>query len=58
MILILKTAFSIMTKRITIVLDDDLIIKLRKIQAEQIKNTSSSVSFSKIINEVLRKSTK
>ena len=47
-----------MAKRVTIVLDNDLIIKLRKIQAEQIKNTSSSVSFSKIINDVIRKSIK
>ena len=58
MILISKTAFSILTKRITIALDDDLVTKLRKTQAEQIKNTSSSMSFSKIINEALRKSTK
>lgn len=39
-------------------LDDDLVSKLRKIQAEQIKRTDKSVSFSFIINESLRKSVK
>jgi len=43
------------SKRITIMLDDDLVSKLRKIQAEQIKKSENSVSFSQVINEMLRK---
>ena len=44
-----------MAKRITIMLDDDLIKKLRELQAKQIKETTESVSFSAILNETLRK---
>ena len=44
-----------MGKRITIVLDDDLLKKLHEIQAKQIKKTQKSVSFSRVLNEVLRK---
>jgi predicted transcriptional regulator len=44
-----------MGKRITIVLDDDLLKKLHEIQAKQIKKTQKSVSFSRVFNEVLRK---
>jgi predicted transcriptional regulator len=44
-----------MAKRITIMLDDDLDKKLRLIQAKAIQSTSSSVSFSSIMNEILRK---
>jgi len=40
-----------MSKRITIILDDDLTSKLRKIQAEQIKKSEDSMSFSQVINE-------
>ena len=47
-----------MPKRITIMLEDDLISKLRKIQAEQIKKSEGSVSFSHVINETLRKELK
>jgi len=43
-----------MAKRITIMLDDDMDKKLRIKQAEMIKKTQSSVSFSKTINDVLR----
>jgi len=43
------------SKRITIMLDDDLVSKLRKIQAEQIKKSDNNVSFSQVINEMLRK---
>ena len=43
-----------MAKRITIMLDDDLDKKLRIIQAKAIQNTTSSVSFSAVINETLR----
>ena len=43
-----------MRKRITIMLDADLDKKVRVIQAKEIQNTSSSVSYSTIINEILR----
>ncbi|MGD8431445.1 MAG: hypothetical protein PVG23_02605 [Nitrosopumilaceae archaeon] len=43
------------SKRITIMLDEDLIKKLREIQARQIKEHSESISFSGVINETLRK---
>jgi len=43
-----------MSKRITIMLDDDLAVKLRKIQAEQIRKSDKSVSFSHVINETLK----
>jgi len=47
-----------MGKRITIVLDDDLVKKLHDIQAKLIKESKASTSFSRVINEVLRKSLK
>ncbi len=47
-----------MAKRITIMLDDDLVKKLYEIQVKQIKNSTKSVSFSHVLNEVLRKSLK
>ena len=47
-----------MVKRITIIIDDDVDKKLRDIQAKQIQATTSSVSFSKVINETLRRNLK
>ena len=47
-----------MAKRITIMLEDDLLKKLHEIQAKQIKKTQKSVSFSRVLNEVLRKGLK
>jgi len=47
-----------MAKRITIMIDDDLDKKLRSIQAKTIQSTTSSVSFSKVLNEVIRTSLK
>jgi len=44
-----------MSERITIILDDDNIKKLRTIQAKKIKESTKSVSFSRVINDVLRK---
>ncbi len=38
-------------KRVTIVIDDDIHDKLRKLQAKMIQNSNKSVSFSRIINE-------
>ncbi len=47
-----------MAKRITIMIDDDIDKKLRLIQAKQISKTNSSVSYSSVINEVLRRQLK
>ena len=47
-----------MAKRTTIMIDDDIDKKLRLIQAKQISKTQSSVSFSSVINEVLRRQLK
>ena len=47
-----------MAKRITIMLDNDLDKKLRILQAKEITKTTKSISFSKTINVVLRKSLK
>lgn len=44
-----------MSKRHTILLDDDIEQILRKMQAEQIKKTNRSVSFSSLINQTLKK---
>ncbi len=45
----------IMGKRITVILDDDLVKKLREKQAKQIKESVKSVSFSRVLNMTLRK---
>ena len=39
-------------------MDDDLLKKLHELQAKQIKESSESVSFSRVLNEELRKSLK
>ncbi len=44
-----------MAKRITIVIDDILLMKLRRKQAQLIKESVKSVSFSRVLNETLRK---
>ena len=44
----------IMSKRVTIMIEDGLDKKLRMIQAKTIQNTSSSVSYSSIINKILK----
>ena len=44
-----------MGKRITIMLDDDLVKKLHEIQVKQIKESKASVSFSNVVNKSLRK---
>lgn len=43
-----------MAKRVTIVLDDDIVEKLHKIQANKIKKSVKSISFSSVINELLK----
>ncbi len=47
-----------MSRRVTICIDEDLDKKLRLRQAKQIKEEQSSVSYSKVLNESLRKSLK
>jgi len=47
-----------MAIRKTIVLDDEIVKKLRIIQAKQVKTTIKSVSFSSIINQQLQKALK
>jgi len=47
-----------MPRRITIMIDDDLDKKLRLFQAKEIQRTNSSVSFSSVLNEKIRKSFK
>ncbi len=48
--------FAIMPKRITVVLDDELVKKLRIVQSKKIVKSGKSISFSRVINEELRKS--
>ena len=47
-----------MSTRITLVLDDDILKALRRIQAKQIAKSEHSVSFSRVTNETLRKQLK
>jgi hypothetical protein len=47
-----------MSKRVTIMLDNDLDKKMRLMQAKMIQTTTSSVSFSNVLNTVLRDSLK
>jgi len=47
-----------MSERITIMLNSDIAKKLRTLQAKKIKESSSTVSFSGIINDVLEKGIK
>jgi hypothetical protein len=47
-----------MSIRVTIVIDEDLDKKLRFRQAKRIQQENSTCSFSKILNETLRKSLK
>ncbi len=47
-----------MAKRITITLDDDLNKKLHELQAKQIKDSKKAISFSRVLNETLRKNLK
>jgi len=47
-----------MARRVTIMLDDDLLKKLHEMQAKLIKESQKSVSFSRVLNETLRKKLK
>ena len=44
-----------MSKRVTIMIDEDLDKKLRMRQAKLIQQEQSSYSYSKVLNETLRK---
>jgi predicted transcriptional regulator len=44
-----------MKKRITVVLDDDLVKKLHIIQAKLMRKYTKSVSFSSVITDILEK---
>ena len=44
-----------MADRVTIMLNSDIAKKLRNLQAKKVKESGSSVSFSRVINEVLEK---
>ncbi|WP_428326358.1 hypothetical protein [Nitrosopumilus sp.] len=43
-----------MAERRTIMIDDDVAKKVRNLQAKKIKETAGTVSFSAVINEMLR----
>jgi hypothetical protein len=42
-----------MTQRVTIVISDELMIKLRNLQTKKLKESHEFVSFSKMLNELL-----
>jgi len=44
-----------MGRRVTVALDDDIIKKLRRKQAKQIKESRKLIYFSRVVNETLRK---
>ena len=44
-----------MRKRVTIIIDDDLDKKLRHLQAKIIQQEQSSYSYSRVVNDTLRK---
>ena len=47
-----------MSKRVTVMIDDDLDKKLRHLQAKMIHQKQSTYSYSRALNETLRKSLK
>lgn len=47
-----------MAERVTIMLDEDVSKKLHTIQADQIRKTGKTYSFSKALNETVRKALK
>ena len=47
-----------MSKRVTIMIDDEVDKKIRSIQGNEIKNTSRSVSYSGTINKILKNNLK
>jgi len=53
-----KLEWQRMAKRITVVLDDELVKKLRIIQSKKIAKSRKSLSFSSVVNEELRNAIK
>lgn len=47
-----------MKKRVVVSIDDDLAKKLYDLQAKQIQESLQGISFSSIVNEILRKALK
>ena len=47
-----------MSKRVTIMIDDEVDKKLRNVQAKLIQETNSSISYSEVVNDALRKNLK
>ncbi len=47
-----------MAERVTIMLNSDIAKKLRNLQVKKLKESASSVSFSRVVNEVLEKGLK
>ena len=47
-----------MKDRITIMMNSDIAKKIRNLQAKKIKESQQSVSFSRVVNEVLEKGLK
>jgi hypothetical protein len=39
--------------RVTVLIDDEIMARLRIIQARMIKNSSKAVSFSRVLNQIL-----
>jgi len=46
------------SKKVTVIIDDDLVKKLREMQAKQIQTSVKTVSYSQVINQLLRKNLK
>jgi len=44
-----------LAQRVTIMLDEDLAKKLKLLQAKRLKESNKSISFSKVLNEVVQK---
>lgn len=47
-----------MSKRVTVMIDEDLDKKLRTLQAKEIIKSPKSISYSRILNSTLRKALK
>jgi len=47
-----------MSQRITVMLDNSIVTKLRNIQAKQIVKTKKSISFSSVVNQALHRGIK
>ena len=43
---------------VTVIIDDDVLQKLREIHAKKIQRTYRNISFSRVVNEILRKGLK